>query len=147
MENLKQENERLKGIIEKALQDITRIVALDHTEMLFRLGMVAYNLGGKYQEGPKEETVTAVNGLGEDELLNRINKALAIAQDSGAVDGSHHKMWTIDQMVRALTGCPMVKRTALAPKGYQYDYEVMGESKVYMDIFGNDSAWDRGIAP
>lgn len=30
--------------------------------------------------------------------------ALAIAMKSGGVDGSHHKAWVIDQMVRALTG-------------------------------------------
>ena len=35
----------------------------------------------------------------------RIAKALEVVE-FGALDGSHHKMWAIDQMVRVLTGCP-----------------------------------------
>lgn len=31
-------------------------------------------------------------------------KALELAFSYGQIDGSHHKAWTIDQMVRALTG-------------------------------------------
>lgn len=31
-------------------------------------------------------------------------KALEVAFSYGQIDGSHHKTWTIDQMVRALTG-------------------------------------------
>ena len=34
----------------------------------------------------------------------RIEKALNIIMQSGGVDGSHHKQWVIDQVVRALTG-------------------------------------------
>lgn len=34
----------------------------------------------------------------------KIEKALKIAFNSGTTDGDHHKMWVIDQMVRALTG-------------------------------------------
>ena len=41
----------------------------------------------------------------------KINLALKIAADDGTVDGAHHKMWVIDQMVRALTDCLMVMRT------------------------------------
>lgn len=33
-----------------------------------------------------------------------IQKALNILLDYGSFDGSHHKMWVIDQAVRALTG-------------------------------------------
>lgn len=33
----------------------------------------------------------------------KIAKALEMAE-YGGIDGSHHKMWVIDQMVRALTG-------------------------------------------
>jgi hypothetical protein len=38
------------------------------------------------------------------ELRDRIMKALDIATDYGGIDGAHHKMWVIDQMVSALTG-------------------------------------------
>ena len=40
----------------------------------------------------------------------RVAEALRIAHD-GSIDGAHHKQRTIDQMVRALTGCPWVKTT------------------------------------
>jgi hypothetical protein len=33
----------------------------------------------------------------------RIEKALEIAMQYGGIDGEHHKIWVIDQMVRALT--------------------------------------------
>lgn len=33
-----------------------------------------------------------------------VRDALRIARDDGPIDGAHHKMWVIDQMVRALTG-------------------------------------------
>lgn len=36
--------------------------------------------------------------------MKRTEVALKIAMQSGTVDGDHHKMWVIDQMVRALTG-------------------------------------------
>jgi hypothetical protein len=35
---------------------------------------------------------------------NSIDKALSIAYHCGGIEGSHHKMWVIDQMVRALAG-------------------------------------------
>ena len=34
-----------------------------------------------------------------DDLTGDINKALQLAFDWGQVDGDHHKMWVIDQMV------------------------------------------------
>ena len=34
----------------------------------------------------------------------RIRQALEIARNYGGIDGGHHKMWVIDQMVRVLTG-------------------------------------------
>lgn len=77
----------------------------------------------------------------------RIQKALDIAFSYGNVDGSHHKMWTIDQMVRALTGCPMVQEDS---------YQVQGESEEYKEWVrevkqGEDGPetyeWDIGIAP
>ena len=77
-------------------------------------------------------------------LQERIDLALEIA-GYGYVDGSHHKMWVIDQMVRALTDCPRVTETAIDHKGYPYTYESFGESQAYLDFVGED--WDEGIAP
>lgn len=91
-----------------------------------------------------------------------IAEALEFASAYGQTDGGHHKMWVIDQMVRALTGCPVVTKTAvtagLGPErdGVEYTYEAQGESeeykkwvKDYMD--GEDGPdtyeWEEGIPP
>lgn len=42
--------------------------------------------------------------MGSAELQKRINIALEVACQFGPTEGGHHKMWVIDQMVRALTG-------------------------------------------
>ena len=38
------------------------------------------------------------------ELQAKITKALNLANVYGNIDGDHHKMWVIDQIVRTLTG-------------------------------------------
>lgn len=62
----------------------------------------------------------------------RIQEALRIADEYGSIDGSHHKMWVIDQMVQALT---------------KIDYPVW----VATHKAGEDGAetynWDTGIPP
>jgi len=40
----------------------------------------------------------------EKELSYKITEALNFAFQYGSFDGSHHKMWCIDQMVRILAG-------------------------------------------
>lgn len=37
-------------------------------------------------------------------MNDKIEDAIDVAFGFGQVDGSHHKMWVIDQMVRILTG-------------------------------------------
>jgi hypothetical protein len=62
----------------------------------------------------------------------RIEAALEIAHRYGTIDGGHHKMWVIDQMVRALTG-----------DGYTnwvIEYEIGDDPD---DTY----EWDTGIAP
>lgn len=86
-----------------------------------------------------------------------IAKALEIAEESGQVDGGHHKMWVIDQMIRALTGCPLVEKTGIGSVSKEpFTYEVQGESAAYQEFvnratFGEDGPhtyeWDTGIAP
>lgn len=68
------------------------------------------------------------------EIEERIEKALGIAWSYGQIDGSHHKMWTIDQMVRAL--CGNEKEYIKWIKAY----------KMPLDD-GDDYIWDTGIAP
>ena len=83
----------------------------------------------------------------------KIAKALDYAS---AVDGAHHKAWVIDQMVRALTGCPMVERSAKDYLGEPYTHETQGESDEYIrwveeycdgEHGSNTYSWDEGIAP
>lgn len=64
----------------------------------------------------------------------KIKKALEIAVSYGNIDGAHHKMWTIDQMVRALTGCPMVEYRNIDSKGQEYSCEIQGESEEYTKL-------------
>lgn len=61
----------------------------------------------------------------------RIIRTLEIAR-KGATDGAHHKQWVIDQMVRALTGCPDVVWAATNKNGHLYHYTALGESEEYL---------------
>jgi hypothetical protein len=62
----------------------------------------------------------------------KINYALEMASNYGGIDGSHHKMWVIDQMVRALTG-----------KGYA----AWVKEQKNGDDGPNTYEWECGIAP
>jgi hypothetical protein len=82
-----------------------------------------------------------------------VERALHFASEYGYIDGDHHKMWIIDQMVRALTGCPTVTVQATAYTGQPYEYQAQGESPEYLAWIappddGNEyEPWDTGIAP
>lgn len=76
----------------------------------------------------------------------RIAKALAIAPDA-MYDGDHHKMWVVDQMVRALTGCPIVQEAAIDAYGKSYEFNCQGESGEYQRFVAGAGEWDEGIAP
>jgi len=85
----------------------------------------------------------------------RIALALEYAE-FGQNDGEHHKAWAIDQIVRALTGCPMVEQTAVDAYGRPYTYQGQGESEEYQRFIaeykaGEDGpdtySWEEGIAP
>ena len=66
-------------------------------------------------------------------MEQRIKKALGIAWSYGCIDGSHHKMWVIDQMVRVLCG-----------SNEEYGKWI----EAYESPVGNDYwKWDSGIAP
>lgn len=67
-------------------------------------------------------------------MKERIEKALEIAWRYGQIDGSHHKMWVIDQMVKAL--CGDNKKYKEWVKNYETP---MGLNEYY--------EWDIGIAP
>jgi hypothetical protein len=97
----------------------------------------------------KQRAAAYAAALAEDDA--RIGKALHYASEYGYIDGAHHKQWVIDQMVRALTGCPLVTKTAAAdePGADPYEYQAQGESPEYLEWLGDDDGLDewQGIAP
>lgn len=64
----------------------------------------------------------------------RINQAVNLAFNCGQFDGSHHKMWVIDQMVRLLLG----------PK---YEAFVTLHAGPITEDGEPTYDWDTGIAP
>jgi hypothetical protein len=62
----------------------------------------------------------------------KVTAALAIIERSAGVDGSHHKDWVIDQVVRALTGD---------------DYEAWVTAYMDGDEGPETYTWEEGIAP
>lgn len=61
-----------------------------------------------------------------------IDKAIDIAYEYGQIDGGHHKMWVIDQMVRTLLKDDYDK--------FVKEYEEPDKNDDYYE-------WDTGIAP
>lgn len=59
--------------------------------------------------------------------MRAIGEAIAIAEQFGQSEGSHHKAWVIDQMVRALAGVDY--------DDWRAAYEADGDT------------WDTGVAP
>jgi hypothetical protein len=59
---------------------------------------------------------------------DRIQQAINLAISYGGIDGSHHKTWVIDQMLRVLTGNLYDKSIAEARSGEDgpetYDWDV-----------------------
>lgn len=84
----------------------------------------------------------------EAELHDRIQKALDHASDA-VYDGESHKMWVIDQMVRALTGCPIITKTGLSGlyNSELFHYKAQGESDEYRAFTATVPEWDEGVTP
>ena len=66
------------------------------------------------------------------ETKQRILEALEVAMKYGSVDGAHHKMWVIDQIVRILAG---------------ENYNIWIEDFCRGEDGENTYEWDCGIAP
>lgn len=98
------------------------------------------------------------------EQQERINRALEYVVRFGGIDGDHHKAWVIDQVTRALTGCPMETKTSTDVRGKPYSYQAQGKSKEYLKLVteakdgedgpntydwseGSRDNWDEGIPP
>lgn len=69
----------------------------------------------------------------------RIDRALVIAE-MGAFDGGHHKMWVIDQMVRALLGVKKEGGTNKAYEKWVKDFEQWENDEPTYE-------WDVGTPP
>lgn len=67
-------------------------------------------------------------------MKDNIQKALDIAWQYGQIGGDHHKMWVIDQMVRALCGSEEKYKNWV--KAYEFP---LTEGEYYV--------WDTGIIP
>ena len=77
--------------------------------------------------------------MNSEELKKRIDKALEIAFEFGQIDGSHHKAWVIDQIVRELLGDNYKSWI----EKYMFDEQDPVEAIQNEDYF----KWDIGIAP
>lgn len=62
----------------------------------------------------------------------RIQKAIDLGISYGGIDGGHHKMWVIDQMIRLLAG---------------KDYKKIIKEACAGEDGPNTYEWDTGIAP
>lgn len=86
-----------------------------------------------------------------------INKAIELALNYGGIDGDHHKMWVIDQILRVLTDCPIKKETITLPNGQLFNIETFSENEIYKNLINDyedrdedgepQYEWDIGIAP
>ncbi len=65
-------------------------------------------------------------------LTSKLDAALAVIVENGDIDGSHHKQWVLDQVVRTLTG-----------DGYRAWVEAYCAGEDGPDTY----AWDEGVAP
>jgi hypothetical protein len=95
----------------------------------------------------------------EQDLGARIARALDIAASYGGMDGDDHKMWAIDQMVRALCGAPQITVSDPIADGASVVWEKMGDSdeyaafvEEYAELGKEDDPddvyeWSEGIAP
>ncbi len=77
-----------------------------------------------------------IKGLNRPELEERVLAALGTLLNYGTSDGAHHKMWVIDQAVRALAG------STYADVIQRYEYP-NGPN----DLEGDFYEWDEGQAP
>jgi hypothetical protein len=66
----------------------------------------------------------------DNTVYQRVKKAITIAFQYGSIDGAHHKMWVIDQIVRTLLA---------------EEYDTVVEE--YKNCEDGPYEWEEGIAP
>lgn len=67
----------------------------------------------------------------------KIDEALDLITQYGGIDGSHHKQWVLDQVVRVLTGSDDAYNAWC--EAYRGEWNEVNEEYEY--------EWDVGIAP
>lgn len=86
----------------------------------------------------------------------RLKKTRDLALNLGGFSGEHHKAYAIDQIVRALTGCPVAYFKNKSAVGGPIILAGFGESDEYREFIKehnegdegpNTYEWDKGIAP
>lgn len=83
--------------------------------------------------------------------------ALMWIQMYGQIDGDHHKLWVLDQVVRILNGTPIIMKIASWDNGQTEERFELGESPKAYDKWvenykdGEDGpdtyGYDEGVAP
>lgn len=87
------------------------------------------------------------------DLRQRVAKALGLAGPCSGIDEFAHRTWVIDQMVRALCGCPIVKTPVLCADGSEYELERQDENDEYHAFLseyeggGGGHEWEMGTPP
>jgi hypothetical protein len=66
----------------------------------------------------------------------------------GGIDGSQHKDWLLDQIVRILHGTKVIVKLAKWDNGYEEERFILDEpTQDYYDYISNISGYNVGIAP
>lgn len=81
-------------------------------------------------------------------------RALEIARTySYSCDAASQKAWVIDQIVRALTGCPVENKTVRDYKGRNTTVQVLADCPAYLEFVHEATSgetrnpWDEGVPP
>jgi len=77
----------------------------------------------------------------QNSAVHALNIASYYAKDAYTPE---QKSWVLDQMVRALTHCPMILKEVTTSRGELLEIEMMGESSEYL-VIANQPGWDKGI--
>lgn len=106
---------------------------------------------------PAQAAVAALDksaAIAEDVRM-RVARALELADLYGNIEGGHHRKWVIDQMVRALCGCPVEQTPMEDGNGHAYVLETLGENDEYRafvagyegDAEPKKYEWELGTPP
>ena len=133
---LQQKNKQLKEQNELEFNDFVKFRKEQedkHLEKTDKLIKENYHL--KKQLKQKDEVIDGEQYVKIDfliEMQKQITKAVGIAEQYAQIDGEHHKMWVIDQMLRELLG---------------NNYNKWLEKYNYDSRENDYEEWNCGIAP